>query len=422
MPDPADQSIDLTRLAAHTPRRMRGSLRHGLPFAAIFGLVGVSMAFWPAYLADRGISPSYIGLLLSAAPWLRLVINGPVGRAADERLGLRRTFGLFALTLLVGTSLLLIPETGHRLLVAGTLIMAVGFSPLASLADASAMVHAEGRYARARSWGSVAFIVTSLGLGTLLEGRSTAFVPYALALAAGSITLASICIPRRALTSSRQDSRRGRAAPTAAPTSRRRAPTPPRATPQPLPPLLGICVVAGLLQGSHAVLYGFGTLHWRASGVDELEVGVLWSVGVVAEIVVFMLADRRLAHLHPRTLLWIAAGGGVLRWTLTAFVTAVPALVAVQLLHGATFACAHLGVLRTVARIVPPARMATAVARVAAVGGGLAMGVGALVSGVAYEHLGGLAFLVAAGTSAAALLGILIFRVRSPGSAAQQTP
>ena len=46
---------------------MRASLRHGLPFAAIFGLVGVSMAFWPAYLADRGLTPSYIGLLLSAA-------------------------------------------------------------------------------------------------------------------------------------------------------------------------------------------------------------------------------------------------------------------------------------------------------------------------------------------------------------------
>ena len=184
---------------------------------------------------------------------------------------------------------------------------------------------------------------------------------------------------------------------------------------------MGICVVAGLLQGSHAVLYGFGTLHWRASGIDELRVGMLWSVGVVAEIVVFILADRTLARLHPRTLLWIAAGGGILRWTLTAFVTAVPALIGIQLLHGATFACAHLGVLRTLARIIPAGRMATAVARVAAVGGGLAMGIGALVSGVAYEHLGGLAFLLAAGTSAAALVGILIFRARAPASAPHQT-
>ena len=419
MPDPADQSIDLTRLAAHTPRRMRGSLRHGLPFAAIFGLVGVSMAFWPAYLADRGISPSYIGLLLSAAPWLRLVINGPVGRAADERLGLRRTFGLFALTLLWARACSY-PETGHRLLWRAPSSWRWA-SPPRLLADASA------RCTRAN-----AAPAPDPGVPSRSSSPPSDSGPWRVDPPPSSPTPSSwpqAASPSRpsvshrgALTSSGRGLATRARAPTAAPTSRRRAPTPPRATPQPLPPLLGICVVAGLLQGSHAVLYGFGTLHWRASGVDELEVGVLWSVGVVAEIVVFMLADRRLAHLHPRTLLWIAAGGGVLRWTLTAFVTAVPALVAVQLLHGATFACAHLGVLRTVARIVPPARMATAVARVAAVGGGLAMGVGALVSGVAYEHLGGLAFLVAAGTSAAALLGILIFRVRSPGSAAQQTP
>ena len=165
---------------------MRASIRHGLPFAAIFGLVGVSMAFWPAYLADRGLTPSYIGLLLSAAPWLRLVINGPVGRAADERLGLRRTFALFALTLLVGTSRP-DPGPGHRLLVAGALIMAVGFSRPR---------RRERHGARRGSLRPRAILGFGqchlLGLGTLLE---VAPPPSSLVLAAGSITLASLCIP-----------------------------------------------------------------------------------------------------------------------------------------------------------------------------------------------------------------------------------
>ena len=51
-------------------------------------------------------------------------------------------------------------------------------------------------------------------------------------------------------------------------------------------------LAAALLQASHAMLYVFGTLHWLGAGVDERTVGMLWSLGVVAEIGLFFMAGR----------------------------------------------------------------------------------------------------------------------------------
>ena len=48
-----------------------------------------------------------------------------------------------------------------------------------------------------------------------------------------------------------------------------------------------MCLLAGLLNSSHAVLYGFGTLHWRSLGISNGLIGLLWTVGVLAEIVIF---------------------------------------------------------------------------------------------------------------------------------------
>ena len=46
--------------------------------------------------------------------------------------------------------------------------------------------------------------------------------------------------------------------------------------------------VVAFIQASHAVLYAYGSIHWRALGVSETEIGALWAASVAAEIV-FML-------------------------------------------------------------------------------------------------------------------------------------
>ena len=43
------------------------------------------------------------------------------------------------------------------------------------------------------------------------------------------------------------------------------------------------------LQGSHAVLYALGTIHWHELGIGAGEIGGLWALSVAVEVV-FLLA------------------------------------------------------------------------------------------------------------------------------------
>ena len=364
----------------------RATLRHGAVFAGIFGFVGVSLPFWPTLLASRGLSASTIGILLAIGPWLRFAINPRVGALSDTRWGTRNVFVGFAALLLAGGLLLLASGAAISLLIASAIVMAVGFSPLASLADASTLVHARDGYARARLWGSVAFIACSLGLGYWLETHAVESIATSIALASIIVVLTGALLPNT----------RKRQAQTA-------PPTPETITsPPPMPPLLGVCLLAGLLNSSHAILYGFGTLHWRSLGISNGHIGILWTIGVLAEIAVFVCVDRLKQGASARWLLWIACLGGLVRWCLLAFTTTFASQVVAQFLHGATFACAHLGILRRLSQIVPNERITSAVTKVAGIGGGLAMGLGSLIAGVAYERFASQSFMIAAAASLAA--------------------
>ena len=45
-----------------------------------------------------------------------------------------------------------------------------------------------------------------------------------------------------------------------------------------------------LLQGAHAAYYGFSAIYWQGAGYSASAVGYLWSLGVVAEVIIFALS------------------------------------------------------------------------------------------------------------------------------------
>jgi PPP family 3-phenylpropionic acid transporter len=159
---------------------------------------------------------------------------------------------------------------------------------------------------------------------------------------------------------------------------------------------------AAMIQGSHAVYYAFGTLHWRAAGYSEDVIGALWAEGVVAEIVLFMVGGRLVRRLGPARLIALGGFAGTVRWLVLGLTDALPALVCVQILHAFTFGAAHLGAIHFIARAVPPALSATAQRLYSAVVMGLGLGLMLLASGWLYTAFAGGAFHAMA---AAALIG-----------------
>ena len=162
--------------------------------------------------------------------------------------------------------------------------------------------------------------------------------------------------------------------------------------------------MAALVLGSHALHDTFSVIRWREAGVPPATIGLLWSMSVASEVVVFLLIGPRLiARTGSAHALLIAAAAGVLRWTVAGLTTDVMALALIQPLHGITFALLHLAAMRLLSLRVPQELAATAQALYGTVGIGLASAALTILSGWLYGRFGGASFYLMALFCAAAI-------------------
>ena len=171
-----------------------------------------------------------------------------------------------------------------------------------------------------------------------------------------------------------------------------------------LPWFARLMLVAALVEGSHAMHDGFAVIRWEAAGISPDAAGLLWSEAVLSEIFVFIWLGRPLLdRLGPGGAATLAGSAGVLRWCVMARTSWLPAMAAIEPLHGLTFALLHLACMRLISRLVPIHLAARAQAFYGTVAIGAATAVLTLLSGPLYQALGPNAFLVMAGLCAAAV-------------------
>jgi PPP family 3-phenylpropionic acid transporter len=171
-------------------------------------------------------------------------------------------------------------------------------------------------------------------------------------------------------------------------------------------PFIIFIISAGLIQISHSVLYGFGTLHWRNLGHSETTIGLFWSIGVLAEIALFALAGKE--RIGPLTLLTAAALAGVIRWLLLAMLENHVALFVTQILHCFTFGAAHLGAMTFLSKTIPNDVFATGQGIYYTLVGGVFSGCMLPVAGFLFTSMAGNAFYFMAILSAFALGGLYL--------------
>ena len=377
--------------------RLALSVRYACFYGAVFLALGVYLPFWPVWLAERGLEASDIGLLLALTSWIKVLSVPSVARLVDWSGRPKAALALLALLSLASFALFLLAWDFWAIL-AVQLLTALAFHGLIPLAESQTMrvVRTEGLdYGRIRLWGSIAFILGSLGAGELLTGRSPGLLLWFILGALAATVAAALALPAG-----------GKVA-------------------QPTPASGGIrlllsdrrfllfLLAAALSQASHAVYYGFSALAWRAAGFSASAVGWLWAEGVLAEIVFFAFSTALLRRLAPAGLLALAGLAGVVRWCVLAGAADLPALVAVQALHAVTFGAAHLAAVHFIAGRAPQGLAATAQGLYAALSGGLAMGLAILLAGRLYQDFAADAYYAMAALSAAALaIALWLARVR----------
>lgn len=371
-------------------------------FASSFVALGVQIPFFPVLLADRGLNDTEIAMVVAAPMILRVTTVSGLGALAD-RVGDRRRVLMTYAGLALAGCLALGPAHGFWPLLAATVAMALFWNGMLPVTDALATAAArrgEAVYGRMRLWGSVAFVAANL-VGGRLIGESSGAVVYPLLLFGFVLQFVATGITPR-LPTERRDGGTARASMWAGlvqVAGDRR--------------LMAVMIGAALVQSSHAMLYGFASLHWRSIGFSGGEVGALWAVSVVGEVILFALAGRAIGRLGARGLLLIGGFGAIARWSLFPFVgDGGVAWTALQLTHAASFAALHLGTIHVITHAVGDDRGATAQGLMVTFTG-LTMALSTLASGLLYSHFGGAGFLgmaVVAAIGTAVLVGVVGLR------------
>jgi PPP family 3-phenylpropionic acid transporter len=361
------------------------AFRLSLLYGTFFAYTGLSLPFMPAWLAAKGLDARDIGIVLAAPMVVRVVAVPLSTRLADQVAGLRPALVAAAVASVAGFALVGLSGQFVPILATYTLA-AVLLAPVLPLTDAYALRGLRDRtrsYGSVRLWGSVTFIVANLGGGVLLARLGAMNVIWAVtaALALNALAaLALVPLPRDA--------------PEPAPLR------PVRASLWRVPAFAAVMLGASLVQASHAVMYGFGTVQWGARGIDGTTIGMLWAIGVVAEIVLFALSARVVGALGATGMIVLGGAGGVLRWAVMAFDPPTAALPLLQALHALSFGATHLGAMHFIGRAAPAGRSATTQGDFVAVQGVVFAAVMS-GSGVLVETYGSLAYGAMAACAAA---------------------
>ena len=375
------------------------SVRLAFFYAAVFALIGIHLPFWPVWLAAKGLGPTEIGALIAAGVGVKVIFNPLIAHIADRR-GQRRGIMLaLAASGLAAFSLFGVTDGFWALLVVTVMFFAV-WSPIMPLGESLTMMSRrrdstspDGKeldYGRIRLWGSLSFMATAVGAGYVLAGRDPDIIYWAI-LSGLAVTVAVIW----ALPATAVPARTGKRL-AALEVLRDR-------------PFCLFITAAALIQASHAVYYGFGTLNWKAQGYSENVIGWLWAEGVAAEIVLFAFGARLIRRFGPVRLIALGGLAGALRWSVTGASDGLSVLIAMQALHAFTFGATHLGAIYFIARRMPQALSASAQSLYSAIVMGLALGVSLLAAGKLYALYGpgayqAMALLAAAGGGVALML------------------
>ena len=356
--------------------------RLALVYAAFFLIVGWHLPLFPVWLTARGLDPAAIGFVLAAMQAVR-VIGTPVGTRIADRYGSLR--GAIVVTTVVSVAAIgvLGLATGFAFVLVASVTLAFVSAPMLPLTDAYGLKGLAARaksYGPVRLWGSVAFIVANLTGGVLLNVLAPGHLIWVICLGNCALALAAMLLPRMPNESASRASGSH---------SHLRQPA-----------FLAIAAAASLIQASHAVYYGFSTLDWTAKGFDGVTIGILWALGVVAEIVLFAYAGRLPRRIGPVTLILIGAAGGIVRWSAMTFDPPAAVLFPLQLLHAVSFGATHLGTMMFLSQNAPEGNRAAAQGDVSTTSS-IAMAAASALAGVLYGASGAAAYAAMAALAAA---------------------
>ena len=361
-------------------------------YFAYFGFVGAFTPFWTLYLKSLAFNAFQIAVLMSLFQVARSFSPSLWGWVADHR-GHRVPIIRF----LAGASLLayigVFFGTGFYWLFAVMLTLSFFWSASLPLIEAVTLGHLGERferYGRIRLWGSIGFIVAVIGLGYALQYLGMRVLLWVILLLLVIVWALSwrLSDPPGALHHEEHDGAWWAIL-------RRRE-------------VIALMVACFSMSAAHGVYYTFYSIYLVDHGYSKDIVGWLWGLGVICEIVVFMVMPQLAARFGLRRIMLASLFLAFVRFFVIGWAVDVWWLIVfAQLLHAATFGSYHAAAIALVHRYFKGRHQSKGQGLYTSISYGVGGTLGALISGFAWEGIGpGWTFTASA---LCAMLGFVFF-------------
>ena len=367
-------------------------IRLGGFYVLYYALIGAFLPFWSLYLELSGFSKAQIGILL-AIPMLARIVAPSLWGYLSDKTGLKVSWIRMATLaeMLACASLLVLPKEfwPYALMLVWFGFFQNAVVPILESVTLGWLGEKREHYSKIRLWGSLGFIGSVTFFGLWVENHGVDDLPVLLvALTFSSFALSlfikdppqpHVAEPRLASTefdhANQAQTAQGLGALTFKNVFYQR-------------PVCWFYLSQLILLFSHAPFYSFFSILLHEAGYSAAQIGVLWSLGVVSEIVMFSLGRPLLKFgTYPLVLMVMLITG--VRWIITGALTEfIWALVFAQILHAFSFGLFQMLSMHFISSQLPAQFQGRAQAAYASCwGAGVAAG--SIVVGLLWNRTGG---------------------------------
>jgi PPP family 3-phenylpropionic acid transporter len=365
------------------------SFSFALFFFAYYGYVGAFTPYASLFFADKGMTAAQIGILMSLMQVMRIFGPNLWGWVADRSQKRVMVLRFTAMAALVAFTAIFFGQTFAQFLIVmialNTFTSAQG--PLSEALMLSEMRGDLTHYGRLRLWGSVGFILAVTVAGELLDWRGIGFLPWIVLALLMLVLIASLRMREAPQThaphqtSSIKDLLKRRE-------------------------VIAFFVSTFLMIAAHAALYVFYSLYLAQIGYSTATIGLMWSLGVVAEIVFFYCQAPIFRRFGVQKLMMASLFIAVLRFLMTGFWGEyVILMVIAQIMHAATFGMHHSASVATMQRWFSGPLQARGQALYISISYGLGGTLGGIILSVVWDTFGAQAVYLTAAIFALGSMG-----------------
>ena len=373
-------------MALHKPPYWRLSGFYFFYFASL----GALIPYWGLYLDSIGFDARDIGSLMAIIMATKIISPNIWGWIADHtgrRMAIVRLGSLAAALAFVGVFF----TQQFWWLAVVMLLFSFFWNAALPQFEATTFTHLQAethRYSSIRLWGSIGFIIAVWGLGEVFATTGIGLLPSVLMILFAGIWLSSLLVPEEAAGHLNLDHEPLRRVLTH-------------------PAVIGLLLSCFLMQASHGAYYTFYSIYMKDYGYSLWLIGAMWAVGVIAEVIIFLVMHRLVPLFGLKFLLVSSLVLATIRWLMIGlFPHNVYIMFVAQCLHAASFGIYHATAIQLIHTYFRGRHQGKGQALYSSLSFGAGGAVGSFLSGLAWQDLGGSATFMF--SALASLLGVFI--------------